>query len=187
MASPTSSSRVRVPHERAGRGGVRLLRERRVARRGGAEEARRYLGQGAEAAFSVEPGFQERGIATELMGNIIRAARNRGVHLLFMNCLAENGKMQAIARKYDAELGSNPARSWARSFRRTRTTSPCSRRRWRIASATCWRCSTSSASARTTPPPRAADMLGSCSLQPLAREAIVDRRTSSLPTQRPSG
>jgi RimJ/RimL family protein N-acetyltransferase len=61
-------------------------------------------GRGAEAAFSVEPGFQERGIATELMGNIIRAARNRGVHLLFMNCLAENGKMQAIARKYDAEL-----------------------------------------------------------------------------------
>ena len=25
-------------------------------------------GRGAEAAFSVEPGFQERGIATELMG-----------------------------------------------------------------------------------------------------------------------
>jgi GNAT superfamily N-acetyltransferase len=61
-------------------------------------------GQEAEAAFSVEPGYQEKGIGTELMGRVIRAARNRGVHLLFMSCLAENGKMQAIARKHDAEL-----------------------------------------------------------------------------------
>jgi hypothetical protein len=38
------------------------------------------------------------------MGRVIRSARNRGVRLLFMSCLAENGKMQTIAKKYEAEL-----------------------------------------------------------------------------------
>ena len=61
-------------------------------------------GREAEAAFSVERAYQERGIGTELMGRVIRAARNRGVQLLYMSCLAENRKMQAIARKYEAEL-----------------------------------------------------------------------------------
>jgi GNAT superfamily N-acetyltransferase len=61
-------------------------------------------GQEAEAAFSVEAAYQEQGIGTELMGRVIRAARNRGVQLIFMSCLAENAKMQAIARKYEAEL-----------------------------------------------------------------------------------
>lgn len=61
-------------------------------------------GPEAEAAFSVERDFQEKGIGSELMGRVIRAARNRGVARLYMSCLAENGKMQAIARKYDAEL-----------------------------------------------------------------------------------
>ncbi len=61
-------------------------------------------GQEAEAAFSVEPGYQEKGIGTELMGRVIRAARNRGVHHLYMSCLAENRKMQAIARKHEADL-----------------------------------------------------------------------------------
>lgn len=58
----------------------------------------------AEAAFSVEKDFQDSGIGTELMGRIIRAARNRGIHRLYMNCLASNRKMQRIARKYSAEL-----------------------------------------------------------------------------------
>jgi len=61
-------------------------------------------GEMAEAAFSVEPGFQDKGIATELMGRIIRSARNRGVGHLYVSCLAENKKMQRIAKKYDAEL-----------------------------------------------------------------------------------
>ncbi len=42
-------------------------------------------GQEAEAAFSV-------------------AARNRGVQRLYMSCLAENRKMQTIARKHEADL-----------------------------------------------------------------------------------
>ena len=61
-------------------------------------------GQEAEAAFSVERAYQEKGVGTELMGRVIRSARNRGVHHLFMSCLAENGKMQAIARKHEADL-----------------------------------------------------------------------------------
>lgn len=61
-------------------------------------------GQEAEAAFSVEATHQDQGIGSELMGRVIRAARNRGVERLYMSCLAENSKMQTIARKYEAEL-----------------------------------------------------------------------------------
>lgn len=61
-------------------------------------------GKEAEAAFSVEKAYQERGLGNELMGRVIRSARNRGVHHLFLSCLAENGRMQAIARKHDADL-----------------------------------------------------------------------------------
>ena len=34
-------------------------------------------GEEAEAAFSVERAFQDKGLGTELMGRVIRAARNR--------------------------------------------------------------------------------------------------------------
>ncbi len=61
-------------------------------------------GEEAEAAFSVEQAYQDLGIGSALMGRVIRAARNRGVRLLFMSCLAENTKMQAIAKKYEAVL-----------------------------------------------------------------------------------
>jgi GNAT superfamily N-acetyltransferase len=61
-------------------------------------------GREAEAAFSVEKAYQDQGIGSELMGRVIRAARNRGVQLLYMSCLAENSKIQAIARKFEAEL-----------------------------------------------------------------------------------
>lgn len=61
-------------------------------------------GKEAEAAFSVETAYQDQGIGTELMGRVIRSARNRGVQQLYMSCLAENAKMQAIARKHEADL-----------------------------------------------------------------------------------
>ncbi len=63
-----------------------------------------HWGEEAEAAFSVEQAYQDMGIGSALMGRVIRAARNRGVRLLFMSCLAENAKMQAIAKKYEAVL-----------------------------------------------------------------------------------
>jgi RimJ/RimL family protein N-acetyltransferase len=73
----------------------------------GAAELRKLgdtWGREAEAAMSVEKALQDLGIGTELMGKVIRAAQNRGVHLLYMSCLAENVRMQAIARKYEAQL-----------------------------------------------------------------------------------
>ena len=38
------------------------------------------------------------------MVGVDRAARNRGLRRLYMSCLAENLKMQTIARKHEAEL-----------------------------------------------------------------------------------
>ena len=61
-------------------------------------------GREAEAAFSVELTLQDQAIGSVLRGLVIRAARNRGVQHLCVSCLAENGKMRAIARKYEAEL-----------------------------------------------------------------------------------
>lgn len=58
----------------------------------------------AEAAFSVETQLQNTGLGTQLMGRVIRSARNRGVHHLYMSCLAENRKMQNIAKKHEADL-----------------------------------------------------------------------------------
>ncbi len=72
-----------------------------------AAELRPLAGQNryeAEAAFSVEKRFQDSGIGTELVGRIVRAARNRSITRLYMNCLAENRKMQAVAKKHDAIL-----------------------------------------------------------------------------------
>jgi GNAT superfamily N-acetyltransferase len=58
----------------------------------------------AEVAFSVERPFANQGVATRLMGHVIRSARNRGIRNLLLVCLTENIKMQAIARHYGADL-----------------------------------------------------------------------------------
>ncbi|MBO0764617.1 MAG: GNAT family N-acetyltransferase [Hyphomicrobiaceae bacterium] len=73
----------------------------------GASELRRLgdaWGEQAEAAFSVEKPYQDHGVGTDLMGRVVRAARNRNIRRLYMSCLAENARMQAIARKHDALL-----------------------------------------------------------------------------------
>ncbi|HML08159.1 MAG TPA: GNAT family N-acetyltransferase [Xanthobacteraceae bacterium] len=74
--------------------------------RGGAELrplGARFPGQ-AEAAFSVEQPWQSHGVGSALLRHILLAARNRGYQLLHMACLAENRRMQQLARKFDAEL-----------------------------------------------------------------------------------
>ena len=58
----------------------------------------------AEAAFSIEKAFQNNGVGSLLMGRTILTARNRGISKLYMNCLSHNHPMQAIARKYHADL-----------------------------------------------------------------------------------
>jgi RimJ/RimL family protein N-acetyltransferase len=73
----------------------------------GAAELRRLgdaWGEEAEAAFSVEKPYQDHGVGTELMGRVVRAARNRNIRRLYMSCLAENTRMQAIAKKHEAVL-----------------------------------------------------------------------------------
>ena len=63
-----------------------------------------HWGREAEAAFSVQRTYQDLGIGSLLMGRVIQAARNRGVQLLYMSCLADNARMQKIARKHEAGL-----------------------------------------------------------------------------------
>jgi GNAT superfamily N-acetyltransferase len=58
----------------------------------------------AEAAFSVEQPWQSHGVGSVLLERTLLAARNRGLKLLHMACLADNHRMQQLARKFDAEL-----------------------------------------------------------------------------------
>jgi GNAT superfamily N-acetyltransferase len=58
----------------------------------------------AEAAFSIENPWQSHGVGTALLGRTLLAARNRGFKFLHMACLADNRRMQQLARKFDAEL-----------------------------------------------------------------------------------
>jgi len=58
----------------------------------------------AEAALSVEQPWQSHGVGSALLRRTLLAARNRGFRLLHMACLADNRRMQQLARKFDAEL-----------------------------------------------------------------------------------
>jgi GNAT superfamily N-acetyltransferase len=58
----------------------------------------------AEAAFSIEKPWQSHGVGSLLLERTLLAARNRGIKFLHMACLADNKRMQQLARKYDAEL-----------------------------------------------------------------------------------
>src|SRR5712691_5468184 len=58
----------------------------------------------AEAAFSIEKPWQSHGVGSALLERTLLAARNRGIKQVHMACLAENARMQQLARKYAAEL-----------------------------------------------------------------------------------
>jgi GNAT superfamily N-acetyltransferase len=58
----------------------------------------------AEAAISVEKPWQSHGVGSALLRQTLLTARNRGIRQLHMACLAENRRMQQLARKFDAEL-----------------------------------------------------------------------------------
>ncbi len=58
----------------------------------------------AEAAFSIEKQWQSHGVGTELLKRTLLSARNRGIKSLRMDCLADNRRMQQLARKFDADL-----------------------------------------------------------------------------------
>lgn len=58
----------------------------------------------AEAAFSIEQPWQSHGVGTVLLERTLLSARNRRINSLHMHCLADNRRMQQLARKFDAEL-----------------------------------------------------------------------------------
>jgi GNAT superfamily N-acetyltransferase len=58
----------------------------------------------AEAALSVEKPWQSHGVGSALLARTLLAARNRGIRRLHMACLADNERMQQLARKFDAAL-----------------------------------------------------------------------------------
>src|SRR5208282_683051 len=62
------------------------------------------IGGSVEAAFSVEVAWRRRGVGTEMMARIVRAARNRRADALYMSCLAHNVAMRCLARKFSADL-----------------------------------------------------------------------------------
>ena len=73
----------------------------------GAAELRRngsVLSHEAEAAFSIEQPWQSHGVGTVLLERTLLSARNRGIKSLQMQCLANNQRMQQLARKFDAEF-----------------------------------------------------------------------------------
>ncbi|HZL29705.1 MAG TPA: GNAT family N-acetyltransferase [Pseudolabrys sp.] len=58
----------------------------------------------AEAAFSIEQDWQSHGVGSVLLERTLLSARNRGIKLLRMDCLAHNRRMQQLARKFEAEF-----------------------------------------------------------------------------------
>jgi GNAT superfamily N-acetyltransferase len=56
----------------------------------------------AEAAFSIEQPWQSHGVGTVLLERTLLSARNRGITSLHMLCLADNRRMQQLARKFQA-------------------------------------------------------------------------------------
>jgi len=57
-----------------------------------------------EAAFSIEQPWQSQGVGSALLERTLLSARNRGIRSLHMHCLAENRRMQQLARKFEAGL-----------------------------------------------------------------------------------
>ncbi len=96
----------------------------------GAAELRRdgpVLSREGEAAFSIEQPWQSHGVGTQLLERTLLSARNRGITHLKMHCLANNLRMQQLARKFEAGLSFDfggvvgkvvPARSTALSLMR---------------------------------------------------------------------
>jgi GNAT superfamily N-acetyltransferase len=58
----------------------------------------------AEAALSVERPWQNRGVGSALLDRAILAAQNRGIRTIQLNCLLDNVRMQAVAKKHEALL-----------------------------------------------------------------------------------
>ena len=60
--------------------------------------------RGRGRAVSIEAAWQSHGVGSALLDRTLLAARNRGIKTLHMACLANNRRMQELARKFAAEL-----------------------------------------------------------------------------------
>ncbi len=58
----------------------------------------------AEAAFSVEPDWQHKGLGDALLERIIAVARNRSISGIDMWCRASNRNMRKLAGKHGADI-----------------------------------------------------------------------------------
>jgi RimJ/RimL family protein N-acetyltransferase len=58
----------------------------------------------AEIAITVETGWQNRGIGTELLRRLINAARNRNLRRVCLLCLAENARIRHLVEKLEGSL-----------------------------------------------------------------------------------
>ena len=58
----------------------------------------------AEAAFSIEAPWQNNGLGTALMANVIDMARRRGIASIKINCRSDNWRMQRIAQRFGGTL-----------------------------------------------------------------------------------
>ncbi len=58
----------------------------------------------AEAAFSVVPDWQDKGIGDALFARIVAALQNRGVRSVMLWCRSSNHRMRHLADKHNAEL-----------------------------------------------------------------------------------
>lgn len=65
---------------------------------------RRHWPPAAEAAFSVEGPYQNRGLGTRLFRRISTVAANRGFRRLFALCVSANRRMRRIARGHAATM-----------------------------------------------------------------------------------
>ena len=84
---------------------ARLLRRRHAARRGRTAPDRRTPVQAGRGRLQRrEADWQSHGVGSALLERTLLTARNRGIAHLHMACLADNRRMQQLARKFDAEL-----------------------------------------------------------------------------------
>lgn len=60
--------------------------------------------QRAELAVTVETGWQDKGVGTELLRRALTIARNRRMEQVFMVCLAENSRMRHLAEKFHGRM-----------------------------------------------------------------------------------
>jgi RimJ/RimL family protein N-acetyltransferase len=68
----------------------------------------------AEAAFSVERAWQDKGIGTELFRRLTVAARNRRVRRITLRCLPENRTMQRLCDKFGSRMTTEAGETTAR-------------------------------------------------------------------------